>query len=109
MIMICGDEEAVERLAAEGGLPGCGGWSQEMERRGVLKGGEGLGPSRTATTVRVRADGVLIADGPFAETKDQMGGFSLIECEDLDEAIEVAAKHPAARFGAIEIRPVLER
>jgi hypothetical protein len=57
----------------------------------------------------VRAGGVLVTDGPFAETKDQMGGFSLIECEDLDEAIEVAARHPAARFGVIEIRPVLER
>lgn len=109
MLMICGDEQAVERLMAERELAGCNGWSEEMERRGVLRGGEGLQPTSTATTVRVRSGGVLVADGPFAETKEQMGGFSLIECADLDEAIEVAARHPAAEFGVIEIRPVLER
>ena len=108
MLMICGDEAAVESLVAEQALPGCGGWSEEMERRGVLQGGAGLHPSSAATTVRVRAGGVLVADGPFAETKDQMGGFSLVECADLDEAIEVASKHPAARYGVIEIRPVWE-
>jgi hypothetical protein len=58
--------------------------------------------------VRVRNDEVLLTDGPFAETKEQIGGFVLIDCADLDEAIEIAAKHPAAGYGTIEIRPVLE-
>jgi hypothetical protein len=108
MMMICGDEAEVESLMAGESLPGCDGWSEEMERRGVLKGGAGLRSSSSATTVRVRAGGLLVADGPFAETKDQMGGFSLIECENLDEAIDIASRHPAAQFGVIEIRPVLE-
>jgi hypothetical protein len=56
--------------------------------------------------VRVRDDAVLLSDGPFAETKEQIGGFCLIDCADLDEAIEVASKHPAAAYGTIEIRPL---
>jgi hypothetical protein len=81
-------------------------WVEEMTRRGVFVGGEVLAPSSDATTVRVRAGDVLLADGPFAETKEQVGGFSLIECADLDEAVKVAASHPVARFGMIEVRPV---
>jgi hypothetical protein len=79
-------------------------WVEEMTRRGVFVSGEVLAPE--ATTVRVRAGDVLLADGPFAETKEQVGGFSLVECADLDEAVEVAASHPVARFGTIEVRPV---
>ncbi|MFC4118057.1 YciI family protein [Nonomuraea zeae] len=87
---------------------GCGGWSEEMTRRGVIKGGVGLRPATEATTVRVRDGDVLLSDGPFAETKDQIGGFSLIECAGLEEAVEIASAHPVARYGSIEIRPVLE-
>jgi len=58
--------------------------------------------------VRVRSGEVLVADGPFAETKEQIGGLDLVECADLDEAIEVASKHPVARFGSIEVRPFWE-
>jgi hypothetical protein len=68
--------------------------------------GSRLRPVSDATTVRVRAGEVLLSDGPFAETKEQMGGFDLIECKDLDEAIEVASKHPGAKFGTIELRPL---
>jgi hypothetical protein len=60
---------------------------------------------RDSTTVRVREGEVLVADGPFAETKEQIGGFDIIDCADLDEAIEIASKHPVATFGTIEIRP----
>jgi hypothetical protein len=67
--------------------------------------GDRLRPVSDATTVRVRNDELLISDGPFAETKEQIGGFDVIECADLDEAIEVASKHPVARFGAVEVRP----
>jgi hypothetical protein len=79
-----------------------------MTERGVICGGGGLRPPAEATTVRVRNDDVLLTDGPFAETKEQIGGFVLIECADLDEAIEIAAKHPAAGYGMIEIRPMFQ-
>jgi hypothetical protein len=67
-----------------------------------------LRPAATATRVQVRERGLVIADGPFAETKEQIGGFFIVECEDLDEAIEVAAMMPLARHGTIEVRPVWE-
>ncbi len=103
LLMIAGDESAAEHAN-----DGCGGWSEEMEARGVVTGGAGLYPPTEATTVRVRENELLLTDGPFAETKEQIGGFVLIDCADLDEAIEIAAKHPAASYGTIEIRPVLE-
>ncbi|GAA1961229.1 YciI family protein [Amycolatopsis minnesotensis] len=103
VLLICGDESAADHA-----MDGCGGWSGEMEARGVVRGGAGLAPPPDATTVRVRGDEVLLTDGPFAEAKEQIGGFCLIECADLDEAIEIASKHPAAGYGSIEIRPVLE-
>ncbi|WP_433461296.1 YciI family protein [Spirillospora sp. CA-128828] len=107
VLMICSDETAGTdpELAA---ATGCGGWSEEMTRRGVIRGGAGLAPPDRATTVKVRGEEVLLTDGPFAETKDQIGGFSVIECAGLDEAIEIAARHPWAALGQIEIRPVDE-
>jgi len=101
LLMICGDETA-EAHANDG----CGGWSEEMESRGVVEGGAGLRPPAEATTVRVRDEQLLLTDGPFAETKEQIGGFVLINCADLDEAIEVASKIPAAKEGSIEVRPI---
>jgi hypothetical protein len=101
ILLICGDETAAEHAD-----DGCGGWSEEMAERGILQGGGGLRPPDEATTVRVRAEQLLLSDGPFAETKEQIGGFCLIECADLDEAIEIAAKHPAAGYGTIEVRPL---
>jgi hypothetical protein len=80
-------------------------WVDEMTRRGVRETGCRVRPPSDATTVRVRGDETLVTDGPFAETKEQMGGFDVIECADLDEAIEVAAKHPMARLGMVEVRP----
>ncbi len=79
-------------------------WVSEMDGRGVRLQGNRLASSTDATTVRVRDDEVLIADGPFAETKEQIGGYDIVECADLDEAIEVASKHPVARFGFVEVR-----
>lgn len=75
------------------------------ERTGVLAS-EALEPVATATTVRVRDGKASVTDGPFAETKEQLGGFYLIEAKDLDEAIEAAAGIPAARIGSVEIRPI---
>jgi hypothetical protein len=83
-------------------------FTAEVHRRGLFQAGEALTPTSTATTVRV-VDGETVAtDGPFAETKEALGGFYLIDARDLDEAIEVAAKIPAAAFGSIEVRPIWE-
>jgi hypothetical protein len=80
-------------------------WVAEMDGRGIRLLGNRVRDSSDATTVRVRNGEVLVTDGPYAETKEQMGGFDIIECTDLDEAIEVASKHPMARFGLVEVRP----
>jgi hypothetical protein len=83
-------------------------FTADIKRRGLFQAGEALTPTSTATTVRV-VDGETVAtDGPFAETKEALGGFYLIEARDLDEAIEVAGRIPAARFGSIEVRPIWE-
>jgi len=71
-----------------------------------LLGNHGLQPTQAATTVRVRDGKITTTDGPFAETKEQLGGYYLIEARDLNDAIQVAAKIPSARFGSIEVRPV---
>jgi hypothetical protein len=84
-----------------------GAVTQEMNEKGVFVAGEGLYPTPTATTVRVRGGDRDVTDGPFAETKEQLGGFYVLEVKDLDEAIEWAAKIPGAQVGAIEIRPVM--
>jgi len=77
------------------------------EAAGVILGGEGLEPTSAATTVRVRDGERLLSDGPFAETKEQLGGFYLLECGSLDEAIDWAAKIPGAASGSVEVRPVM--
>jgi len=83
-------------------------FSDEMQARGVLVGRERLRPTELSTVVRVRDEGLVVADGPFAETKEQIAGFYVVDCEDLDEAIEIAARSPGARYGTIEVRPVWE-
>jgi hypothetical protein len=105
MLLICGTDDAqpapdLDMAAATEA------WVKEMDGRGVRLQGNRLRPVADATTVRVRESEVLISDGPFAETKEQMFGYDLIECQDLDEAIEVASKHPVAQFGMIEVRPL---
>ncbi|HEY2505619.1 MAG TPA: YciI family protein [Streptosporangiaceae bacterium] len=113
MYGIEGDENgAPEQVvpAAEPEEPCWAPWQREMSSRPVmLIGGGRLQPSTTATTVRASGSEVLVADGPFAETKEQVLGFDIIECADLDEAIHVASRHPVAQHGgAVEVRPVLE-
>ena len=80
---------------------------RDVSENGTLLAGEALEMPETATAVRVRGGERLVTDGPFAETKEQLGGFYLLECKDLDEAIEWAAKIPGAQNGTIEIRPVM--
>ena len=83
-------------------------WMKVVAERGLLQGGERLRPTTDATTVRVRNGEVLSTDGPFAETKEQLAGYFMVDCKDLDEALEVAAKLPGARYGSIEVRPIWE-
>ncbi len=75
---------------------------------GVLAGGEALEPSSTATTVRVRDGETLLTDGPFAETKEVIGGYYILDCPDLDTAVHWAAQIPGAKTGSIEVRPIME-
>jgi hypothetical protein len=108
VLLLCSDAAVPDEVADAAIKAGCGGWTEEMRRRGVWLDATGLRPPSDATTLRVRDDQVLLTDGPFAETKDQIGGFTTIECANLDEAIEVAAKHPWAKAGQIEVRPVYQ-
>ena len=82
--------------------------TQDVQKAGVHLGGEALKDVATATTVRVREGKTQTTDGPFAETKEQLGGFYLLDCKDLDEAIKYAAQIPSAKFGSVEIRPVMK-
>jgi hypothetical protein len=82
---------------------------EELRRNGYIVAAEALQSVRTATTVRVRNDKTSLTDGPFAETKEQLGGFFLINARDLNEAIRVASKWPSARLGSIEVRPIEEK
>jgi hypothetical protein len=86
----------------------CADCGKGLRERGILLAAEPLEPVDTATTVRVRNGRVAVTDGPFAETKEQLAGFYLIEARDLNEAIQVASKIPPAREGSIEVRPVRE-
>ncbi len=95
------DEQRGELYAAYGAF------TEEIRTKGVMVAGDQLAPSTAATTVRVRDGETLVTDGPFAETKEQLGGYYLIEAESLDEAIEWAAKIPGAKLGVIEVRPVV--
>lgn len=86
-----------------------GQFHQEVQERGLMRGGAPLQPESTTTTVRIRESETMITDGPFAETKEQLAGIYILECKDLDEAIEVAKKIPDVHNGSIEIRPVFEK
>jgi hypothetical protein len=116
MLLMCGEEapEDVARTipAAAPGEPDepCWmPWAREMNAHGVvLLDGAQLQSSRTATSVRASGSEVLVADGPFAETKEQIVGYDVIECADLDEAIYAASRHPVAQHGGVvEVRPIL--
>ena len=83
-------------------------FTEEVKKSGKLVGGDALQATNTATTVRVREGKRLTTDGPFAETKEQLGGYYIVDAKDLDEALAWAAKIPGARFGSIEVRPVMK-
>ena len=111
LLMICTDEKALEAASPQESQAMTAEYvkfGEEMGKRGALLGGERLRPTTEATTVQVRDGEVLTSDGPFAETKEQIGGYYMVDCKDLDEAIEVAAKIPGAWHGTIEVRPIWE-
>ena len=81
-------------------------FTEDIKKSGHYVGGEALKPVHTATTVRVRGGKISTTDGPFAETKEQLGGFYLIEARDLNDAIQVASRIPSARLGSVEVRPI---
>jgi hypothetical protein len=87
-------------LPEEKGFP----WLDDLQERGIWVTGDQLAPPRRARSVRVRDGKTVVTDGPFAETKEAVGGFDLIECGSLEEAVEIAAAHPIAQFGTIEVR-----
>jgi hypothetical protein len=110
LLLIYGDEAALEGATdadRQAVLEEYNKVASGYAERGVMRGGDELAPSSSATTVRIRNGEQLVTDGPFAETKEQLGGYFVIEVDDLDTAIELAAKLPGAHTGSIEVRPLL--
>jgi len=106
LLLIYEDEKRFSQGYAEAELNEYKAFGKEFAK--AIKGGHALQPTRAASTVRLRESKRLITDGPFAETKEQLGGFYLVEARDLDEAIAIAAKIPGARSGSIEVRPIMK-
>jgi len=88
--------------------PQVAAWVQEMERLGIRERGDVLAPPEATVAVRVRAEKVSVKKGPLIDAPEPISGFNLLNCSDIDEAIKAAASHPIARFGTIELRPILE-
>jgi hypothetical protein len=103
LMLVCSASEPVDESEPVGDVEQ---WVETMDGRGHRVTGDRLEPETAATTVRVRGGKVVVTDGPFLETKEALGGFDLLECRDLAEAIEVAAAHPFARLGVMELRPI---
>ena len=102
LLLMCSDETT----PVTEDLPGCVEWQEALAARNALVTTVGLHPPATASTLRVRGGEVLMTDGPFAETKEQMGGFAMIEASSQEEARQIAATHPWAKIGFIEVRQV---
>ena len=110
LLLVCWDTERMNaqtepdpgETPSEEGFP----WVDELQAQGIWVMGDQLAPPRRARSVRVRDGKRIVTDGPFAETKEAVGGFDLIECGSLDEALEIAASHPIAQMGTIEVRPL---
>lgn len=110
MMLVCWDAEQMDAQEEPGptdtpdekSFP----WLDELQARGMWVTGDQLAPPRRARTIRVRDGKAIVTDGPFVETKEAVGGFDIIECGSLEEAVEIAAGHPLAQLGAIEVRPL---
>ena len=111
LCLIYDDESAGARMTKEEGQAIMGeyfAFTENIRKSGHYVGGNPLQPTTTASTVRVRQGKMSTTDGPFAETKEQLGGYYLIEAKDLNDAIQVASKIPAARTGSVEVRPIMK-
>jgi hypothetical protein len=109
MILIYGDESAfgsIKEAQLKAMYAEYGTYTQELMKAGVMRAGSELKPASTATTVRLRGGKVLTTDGPFAETKEQLGGYYLIDVPNLDDAVKWAGKCPGAKTGSVEVRPL---
>ena len=110
-IMIIAEDESASLRPGQPGfdemMADYGAFTQMVQSLGVMKGGSQLGPVSTATTVRIRDGETITTDGPFAETKEQFAGYYILDCKDLDQALELAAKIPGAKHGSIEVRPLI--
>jgi hypothetical protein len=110
LMLVCWDAERME--AQEEPEPGkeqeeeSFPWLENLQKRGIWVTGDQLAPPRRARSVRVRDGKKVVTDGPFAETKEAVGGFDILECDSLEEAVEIAAEHPVAQTGTIEVRPL---
>ena len=108
--MIISDVETEQLKPGDAGfdelMAGYAAFGELVEKLGVMRGGGRLQPTTAATTIRVRNGQTVASDGPFAETKEQFGGFYVLDCKDLDQALELAAKIPTAKTGSIEVRPL---
>jgi hypothetical protein len=108
MLLIYGNEQAWDDAEREACYEESAQLAQDLHANGQYLAANPLLPVATATSVRVRGGKRLVTDGPFAETREQLGGYFLIDAKDLDEAIEIAARIPGGRVGTVEVRPVLE-
>jgi len=111
LLLLYSDETLAQRMKPEelGPIFGeFGAVTTDIQKKGQLKHSSPLQPTPTATTVRVRDGKRLTTDGPFAETKEQLGGYYVIDVKDLDEAIVIAARIPTSRFGCVEVRPLMK-
>jgi hypothetical protein len=106
LCLVYSDEEQLHSLPDSPKDSECLAYSESVQASGYMIAAEALEPVQSATTVRVRNGKLSITDGPFAETKEQLAGFYLIEARDLNEALRIAAQIPAARVGSVEVRPV---
>jgi hypothetical protein len=110
LMLVCWDAEKMNELtepgqgetANEESFP----WLDDLQARGIWVTGDQLAPPRRARSIRVRDGKKLVTDGPFTETKEAVGGFDILECDSLEEAVEIAAGHPVAQIGTIEVRPL---
>jgi len=111
MLLIYADPAEVARFSdgeRQGIYPEYRQFTDSIAKSGNYRAGDPLEPVSAATTVRLRQGKRMVTDGPFAETKEHLGGYYLVEAKDLDEAIGIAARIPSARFGAVEIRPIMK-
>ena len=110
LMLVCAEEEpdaadAPEQEADDAEDDGSFPWLEDVDARGIRLDGDRLKPTREAKTVAVRDGEMLVSDGPFAETKEVICGYDVLECDSIEEAVKVAAAHPVAAFGKIEVRP----